>query len=250
MKTFPLHNIYAGFISESGSNVNQLVQAVADFVDPVYGGSLDPKAAMDANLFFDSQTRITSCLSSLFYNSSIVGTPAAFANFTAIPTFSSTLSTRPFTNWLNETLVYGNTPSRELWTAISPKSTPAAIKLAGDIFRSEVQTLRPVVNGTFTITWQPITTAYIAAARANGGDAIDLDPANGPIMGKPREPQRSSIPEQSVPLTDHPKVFYTLKFWSSNRTPPDMYPKLETFTILAPLPAARILGIRRFVSKK
>ena len=112
MKTFPLHNIYAGFISESGSNVNQLVQAVADFVDPVYGGSLDPKAAMDANLFFDSQTRITSCLSSLFYNSSIVGTPAAFANFTAIPTFSSTLSTRPFTNWLNETLVYGNTPSR------------------------------------------------------------------------------------------------------------------------------------------
>ena len=112
LETFPLVDVYAGFIFDDESNLDRLTEAVAEYVDPVTGGSLDPKSAIDASFFYDTQTKSTTGVTSLFYNGTVIGTPAPFRNFTAIPTISSTVSTRSYGNWLTETLVDGKSPSR------------------------------------------------------------------------------------------------------------------------------------------
>lgn len=112
LETFPRGQVYAGFISNDESYIDNLIQAIGDFVDPVRGGILDPNTAIDASLFYSSETGVTSYLTSLFYNGSVAATPTAFLNFTTISTTSSTLSSRSFSNWLNETLIFGKTSSR------------------------------------------------------------------------------------------------------------------------------------------
>ena len=119
LKTYQRSNVYAGFFDQDASHTTDLVQAIADFVDPVHGGSLDPKTAIDANLFYSSETGITTGLSNIFYNDSVTTTPAAFQNFLNLPTVqgSSTVKPRTFSNWLNETLIYGKSPSRYISTS-------------------------------------------------------------------------------------------------------------------------------------
>lgn len=89
---------------------------------------------------------------------------------------------------------------RKLWTATSLKSTPEAVKLARDVYFAEIQKLRVVTGGTFTITWQPLSQAMVTAARASGGDAIDLDPKDGPAMGRLFFSEPSSLPVNSLTL--------------------------------------------------
>ena len=113
LKTYPRSEVYAGFIGQDSNHADALEQAVADFVDPKSGGSLDPRAVIDASFFYDAETGVTSALTSLFFNGSTNNaTPAAFGKFTQIPATSSTLSSRTFQNWLNETLVFGKSESR------------------------------------------------------------------------------------------------------------------------------------------
>ena len=76
------------------------------------------------------------------------------------------------------------TLSRKLWTATSLTMSVDTAKLAGEIFQQEVKTLRNVTNGTFTITWQPVSQGFVDNAQLDGGTAIDLDPKNGPILSK------------------------------------------------------------------
>ena len=57
------------------------------------------------------------------------------------------------------------------------------MKLCADAFNAAVKDTRKFTNGTFTITWQPLTTDLVKAARKAGGDALDLDPKDGPILG-------------------------------------------------------------------
>lgn len=112
LELFPLSDIWAGFIGQDQSNIDGLTQAVADFIDPINGGVLDSNTAIDATIFYSSETKIISGLTSLFYNGSVVSTPPAFKGFTAVPATSSTLAPRTFTNWLNETTVFGKSSSR------------------------------------------------------------------------------------------------------------------------------------------
>ena len=213
LKTYHRSNIYAGFSTQDANNTDHLIQAIADFVDPVHGGILDDKSALDSNLFYSSDTGTITGLSSIFYNDSVTTTPAAFVNFTNLPRISSTIAPRTFSSWLNETLIYGKTPSRysspnspslpifllrkhisancassfleyrKLWAATSLKATPAAAKLCAQAFIAAVKNTRKFNKGTHTITWQPLSVDLVKAARAQGGDAIDLDPKDGPVLG-------------------------------------------------------------------
>ena len=72
--------------------------------------------------------------------------------------------------------------SRKLSVSASLKATPTAVQLTADAFTTAVMSSRKFTNGTFSITWQPLARSMISAARAYGGDAIDLDPEDGPIL--------------------------------------------------------------------
>ena len=66
----------------------------------------------------------------------------------------------------------------------SVKSNPQSIKLLNDTLVSMALSgeLSHVPGLSLGMSIQPVTTAWLTAAKKSGGDAIDLDPANGPFL--------------------------------------------------------------------
>jgi hypothetical protein len=62
------------------------------------------------------------------------------------------------------------------------KATPQTARIAYNTFMSGAKALS--VDASLFLTYQPISKSWIAAAKKQGGDAFDLDPANGHLMGK------------------------------------------------------------------
>ena len=110
MKTFPLHPIYAGFISNAEKDNGKLVNAIEAFCNPETGGILDSKAALDTNLFYDSTSGSITGLTSIFYNGT--GPTPAFKDFTSLPSTYSTVANRGLVEWEGETTIYGASAAR------------------------------------------------------------------------------------------------------------------------------------------
>lgn len=60
--------------------------------------------------------------------------------------------------------------------------TSHAVELAQQVFDTEAAKLRQVTNGSVTITYQYFSQSAVNAAHASG-NAIDLDPEQGPLIG-------------------------------------------------------------------
>ena len=71
---------------------------------------------------------------------------------------------------------------RRLFRATSVKSSPQAVEVVQRVFDRESTKLRTVSNGTVTVTYQYLSQSFVDAAHA-AGDAIDLDPKDGPFIG-------------------------------------------------------------------
>ena len=81
-----------------------------------------------------------------------------------------------------------NQTYRWLFSATSLKATPEAVYLTNQTFfetMASMPELKNIPGLSLVSTQQTITKAWLEAARASGGDAIDLDPANGNFIGKP-----------------------------------------------------------------
>lgn len=182
-KTYPLVDVWAGFINQDAAHIPPLLDATAQFIAPKTGGSLDPKTAIDVTIFFNATSRQLGATTSLFYNASISTAPQALVNFTKIPTtVPSTVRKRSLVDFETETDFSANRDSRQLFRATSLKSTPPVINLVYDVFQKKTQTLQQVRGLILALVYQPLTVDLLKASRATGGDAIDLDPADGPIM--------------------------------------------------------------------
>ena len=73
-----------------------------------------------------------------------------------------------------------DTLARELFWSTGIKATREALTLANTtIITAALEQLKGVAGGTFTLAYQPISKSWLQAARRSGGDAIDLDPADG-----------------------------------------------------------------------
>lgn len=65
------------------------------------------------------------------------------------------------------------------------KATPEAVYLANNtFFDTAIKEVSDLPDLLTSITFQTITEDWLDAARASGGDAIDLDPAEGSFLGK------------------------------------------------------------------
>lgn len=61
---------------------------------------------------------------------------------------------------------------------------PKIVQFAYDIvIPSANEHLKDIEGSTASIAYQPISHAWLQAARNSGGDAIDLDPAKGSFVG-------------------------------------------------------------------
>lgn len=67
------------------------------------------------------------------------------------------------------------------------KATPEAVYLANTTFiKAATEQVSDLSDLLTSITYQTITEDWLNAARASGGDAIDLHPADGAFLGKYR----------------------------------------------------------------
>ena len=71
---------------------------------------------------------------------------------------------------------------RRLFRATSVKLSTRAVEVAQKVFDEESVKLRSVANGSVTITYQYLSQTFVDAAYANG-NAIDLKPEDGPLIG-------------------------------------------------------------------
>ena len=75
---------------------------------------------------------------------------------------------------------------RHLFWSTSVKATPEAVRILNETFTQAVlgSSHLASLNGINTdLCMQPISAGWQEAARDLGGDAIDLDPANGTFLG-------------------------------------------------------------------
>lgn len=65
------------------------------------------------------------------------------------------------------------------------KATPESMAIINETLIDLANSMLPRVDCVVGAAVQPITEHLLQAARDNGGDAIDLDPADGRFIGKP-----------------------------------------------------------------
>ncbi|KAL8917865.1 MAG: hypothetical protein Q9208_007687 [Pyrenodesmia sp. 3 TL-2023] len=183
LKTFPLNDVYAGFFNQNAARIPALLKATEEYITPVTGGSLDARTSIDVTIFFNATSRLFSATTSIFCNASVSVAPPSLVNFTKIPTTApSTVRRRTYVDFETDTEFSADRSFRQLFRGTSLKSRPVVVKFAYDIFKTKAQTLKPVPGLLAVFVYQPLTVALLRKSRANGGDAMDLDPADGPIM--------------------------------------------------------------------
>lgn len=183
LKTFPLNDIYAGFLDQDAAHIPDLLKATAEYVTPVTGGSLDARTAIDVSIFFNATSRLFSTTTSIFCNASVSVAPPALVNFTKIPTtIPTTVKRRTYVDFETDTEYSADRSFRQLFRASSLKAQPAVVNFAYDIFKTKAETLKAVPGLIAVFIYQPLSVALMRASRANGGDALNLNPADGPIM--------------------------------------------------------------------
>ncbi|KAI4215574.1 MAG: hypothetical protein LQ351_002043 [Letrouitia transgressa] len=179
MKLYKSAQMYGGTVVWPANATQQYLEAQKHFILPG-GGSYDDKAAIMPNFGYVPSTGKSSSGSVLIYNAP-VAKPKALENFTAIPLESGGAKVQNFSAITATTSGYA--PRTNRWSFYS-----TAIRAGEDTMNVIYQTttsladqLLKQTNCSVGSAIQPVTVNHLKAARAAGGDALDLDPARGPF---------------------------------------------------------------------
>ncbi|PYI24536.1 cytochrome P450 [Aspergillus violaceofuscus CBS 115571] len=183
MKTFSIQDVWGGTLAYPATSLDAYIHAVANFSSPE-GGSADPLAAADPLLLMYPNTSQIEPAAVLLYNAP-VEQPAALQAFTNITAASDSASIRAFADFAveqNSSAYWDSSDRRSFWTT-AVKATPEAVYLANTTFiQAAMDQVSDLADLLTSITYQTITQDWVNAARASGGDAIDLDPEDGAFL--------------------------------------------------------------------
>ncbi|KAL4922537.1 cytochrome P450 [Aspergillus aurantiobrunneus] len=183
MSAFAIQDVWGGTLAYPASALDAYIEAIANFSSPD-GGSTDPLAAADPLLLMYPNTGQIQPAAVLLYNAP-VEQPDALRVFTDIPAASNSAGLRTFTDFSVEqnSSSYGDRSSRRSFWTTAVKATPEAVYLANTTFiEAATEQVSDLPDLLTSITYQTITEDWLDAARASGGDAIDLDPADGAFL--------------------------------------------------------------------
>lgn len=176
LKTYPANPIFGGTISYGPSEVPQYIDAL-DLYCQSPDGIDNPKTATLPNIFIDPASGNMTVAATIFHD----GTDqSSFQNFTAIPTVSNTAKVRNFTDFISESVSSVDRSFRDVFNTRSLKISAHSVRLINDsITALAISSLKDVEGSQVSLSVQPVATSWLKAAKAAGGDAIDLDPADG-----------------------------------------------------------------------
>ncbi|KAL8962112.1 MAG: hypothetical protein Q9193_001432, partial [Seirophora villosa] len=177
MRLFPSTAMYGGTVVWPANATRQYLKAQTDFILPG-GGSYDDNAAIMPNFNYNPQTKTPGAGSVVFYNAP-VDKPKALENFTAIPLESGGAKVQNYSEITATTFGYAGTTLRWSFYNTALLSTVDTMDIIYNTTTGLADEMLSGVNCSVGSATQPITVNHLKAARAAGGDAIDLDPARG-----------------------------------------------------------------------
>ncbi|TGJ88404.1 hypothetical protein E0Z10_g329 [Xylaria hypoxylon] len=186
VKTFPLSKVYGGLTIFQPQYLDDFVNAAASY-SVIGGGSDDINASYNPSVQIDVSTGNLTLLSWCAHLGSDPN-PAAFANFSRIPTLSSgnkVMSSLADLTAETNTDAFSERTQRQAFFATGLKPGPKSVKLANVTFFElidEMPELKKVKGLVLTTTPQMLTRAWLQAARDSGGDPMDIEPHDGIIL--------------------------------------------------------------------
>lgn len=195
LKTYPKGPIFGGTVSWDTQYVQRYIDAHSAFIAPG-GGADDPKAAIMPDWQITPLTGDLTAASVLLYDAADPA-PRALENFTSIPTTSSSVAVQNFSLIAQGTSGFGDRDLRESFYNTALKASAESMAIINDTLITLAKSKLSKVNCTVGAAVQPITQDFLQSARDAGGDAIDLDPADGRFVGKLDLPSKIADPFQS-----------------------------------------------------
>ncbi|KAF2753071.1 FAD-binding domain-containing protein [Pseudovirgaria hyperparasitica] len=186
VQTFTAGPAWAGAAIWKRESLPAFFQAAVSYMAPG-GGVEDADAAISMII---AATPSDEVVESIFlgFRSGRDVSPKSFENFTAINAPSLVHDFGPRDSWtfLANAL---NTPEfasrnlRQLFYSVSFKADARTFALVNEtVITASLTGLKDVTNCAITLTYQPVSKAWLEASRAAGGNPIDLDPGKGTFI--------------------------------------------------------------------
>ncbi|KAK3946262.1 FAD-binding domain-containing protein [Diplogelasinospora grovesii] len=186
--TFPVTDMFGGAkqYAYTPANYDAYIDAVASYIEPT-GGSSDARSSLDPLTVVSPESgQVVVVGAYLSRRGGDDPDPACFANF-SMPAATILDTTRVSPSLIDfqaegDAAMYSDHTHRELIWVTGLRARAASVYLANATFFEWWPRLASVPNLTTSITYQPISQAWLQQARRAGGDAIDLDPADGGLI--------------------------------------------------------------------
>ncbi len=175
MKTYAQDKVFGGTIVYE--NYQDYLDAYQAWINPG-GGIEDTNAAIMPNINYSPLTNQTVATWVGVYNAP-VNNPRSFENFTKAASISNQASLTSFDQVVAQSKGFAGTIARGNWFATAIKFYPGTMDFQYQTLIQTAQAQLAGLNVTVGIASEPVTAAFLEASRANGGDAMDLDPARG-----------------------------------------------------------------------
>ncbi|KAF1847366.1 FAD-binding domain-containing protein [Cucurbitaria berberidis CBS 394.84] len=184
VKTFPLGQLYGGQSTYESRHLAAIMDAAASY-SIVGGGSDDIDSAITPSIQVVPATGAINPLL-IGYRVGSENKPAAFANFSRIPTLSTTNGIHEtLASALGLTIATGDRNQRQLFMAIGTKAGPDSVRMTNETFwktLKDMPKLANVQNLTLTMSPQLLSKHFLETARASGGDPMDFEPGNQGVL--------------------------------------------------------------------
>lgn len=180
LRAVPLGKVFGGSVTWASNDTQRYLDAQTAFILPG-GGAEDDRASIMPNFGYNPATGQNSSGTVFLFNGTDPN-PAALRNLTAIPITSGSVSVQNYSDVVATTSGYSPRDRRWSFYATAVKSAPATMDLIYHHIREQADVILAGVNASVGAAVQPITVNHLKAARNSGGDAIDLDPAQGPFV--------------------------------------------------------------------
>ncbi|KAJ3541237.1 hypothetical protein NM208_g4701 [Fusarium decemcellulare] len=140
----------------------------------------DPKAGLYVVFNYSGGTKLA--IPALYYSEPDAGDAPIWDDFNAITSISDTTKNRVLAEWGKETMNDSPPGLREIYYVITSKVDYDILTFARDLFYETVPSVGDIPGIIPNLVVQGITTPQLQQMKKNGGNALGLDAAEGPLF--------------------------------------------------------------------
>lgn len=149
------------------------------FVNIIANSAQDPQAGLYVVYVYAGGAKLV--LPALYHKDPNGGASSIWADFDAIPALSDSTKTRVLAEWGAETMNDSPPGLREVYYVLTIKADSEILTYAREYFFETVLTVADIPGIIPNIVMQGITVPQMQQMKKSGGNALGLDPADGPL---------------------------------------------------------------------